>query len=302
VETLPEELRRELSERTRQIEELRRSFDLRVQQEVERRARAQVLLAQQSRLAAMGEVLAAIAHQWRQPLNVLALVVQNLKDADAHGQLNSAYLDTSVQRAMRQIQQMSRTIDEFRRFFQPDESRTEFDAMEAVASVLSLVSAQLSSNGIEVRLTCHTHGRSFARGQEVASCGEKTIRGPRHEFEHVVLSLVDGARVAILERRRVGGVALAAAGRIEFEFRHDAGRALVTVRDNGGAIDEATLARLLEPHATPEGPGRGRGLGLYLARVIVEEHLGGELHACNQDDGVAFTITLPPAAEGEGRG
>jgi len=92
----------------------------------------------------MGEMLGAIAHQWRQPLNALALIVQNLQDAQSFGELNKEYIEHAVQKSMAQIQHMSTTIEDFRNFFRPDRERTTFDAMRAVGEVLSLFAAQLS--------------------------------------------------------------------------------------------------------------------------------------------------------------
>ena len=100
-------------------------------------------MIQQSKLAAMGEMLGAIAHQWRQPLNVVGLIVQRIEDAHAYGKLDKEYLEKMVEKAMAQILRMSKTIDDFRSFYKPDKEKTVFDAMRAVGDVLSLVSAQL---------------------------------------------------------------------------------------------------------------------------------------------------------------
>ena len=272
-----------------------------MREETTRRLRQEMILVQQSKLAAIGEMLGAIAHQWRQPLNVLALVVQNLKDAHAHDQLDQHSIETTVDKAMLQIRHMSRTIEDFRRFFQPDKAVTDFDAMEAVGTVLTLVSAQLASNDIQFRLHCLTHGRTAGRIEEIVSCREKTVRGFRNEFEHVVLNLVENAREAILERRKRERAG-AGTGLLEFLFRTEGGRAMVTLRDNGGGVDEHLLERIFEPFVTTKAATDCSGLGLYLARVIVEEHLHGELRAANEADGAAFTMVLPLAAEASSRG
>ena len=162
--------------------------------------KSEQILVQQSKLAAMGEMLGAIAHQWRQPLNTLGMCVQNINDAFAHGDLDRSFLDRAVRNSMDQIQHMSKTIDDFRNFFQPARERSRFDTMVAVRDVLSLFSAQLLANEIAWTLTCHTHGRPFEQVDSIVECPEKTVEGYRNEFEHVTLNLINNAKDAILPR------------------------------------------------------------------------------------------------------
>lgn len=75
------------------------------------------MLIQQGRLAAMGEMINNIAHQWRQPLNNLGLIVQNMKLMSDMEMLTPEEVDTDVSQAMDVILHMSKTIDDFRNFF-----------------------------------------------------------------------------------------------------------------------------------------------------------------------------------------
>ena len=290
----------EIREKTAQLEELTRHLEQRVHEEVALRSKSEQTLVQQSKLAAMGEMLGAIAHQWRQPLNALGLIVQNLQDAHAYGELNQAYLERMVAASMLQIQHMSTTIDDFRNFFLPDKERTAFDAMQAVGDVLTLFSAQLAASNIDFRLICHTHGKTFSLVEEIAPCPEKMIRGFRNEFEHVIMNLLNNAREAIVERRDRRGLAPEERGLISFEFRKSDRGVRIEVADNGGGIPAEALGRVFEPYFTTKDPAKGTGLGLYMSKMIIEEHMEGTLGVRNVDGGALFTIELPIGEGGEG--
>jgi len=283
-----------LNEKTRQLEDLTRNLEHRVQEEIALRMKNEQILIQQSKLAAMGEMLGAIAHQWRQPLNALGLIVQNLGDAHAFGELNKEYVERNVQKSMSLIQHMSKTIDDFRNFYMPDKEKTAFDAMRAVGDVLTLFSAQLAANDIGYTLTCRTHGKIFENEADIIPCPAKTVRGYRNEFEHVILNLINNAREGILERREQGRPGR---GELVFEFTAENGKVTIGMSDNGSGIPPMNLNRIFEPYFTTKDPSQGTGLGLYMSKVIIEKHMGGAITATNGERGAVFTIELAQADE-----
>jgi len=293
-------LEQRVQERTAELNELTATLAKRVEQETKKRQTNEQILVQQSKLAAMGQMTGAIAHEWRQPLTVLGLVVQNIRDAHANGELDGEYLERSVQKSLLHIRRMSRTIDDFRGFFQPDRERTAFDTMRAVGDVLSLFAAQLAAHGITYRLTCHTHGLVFDDQANITECKEKTVVGFRNEFEHVIMNLINNAREAILERQRLDAPSHDRAsrnepGHIDFDFSVHEGRVILDVRDNGCGIEETLLGRVFDPYVTTKSPTDGMGLGLYMAKVIIEGHMGGAITAANASPGARFTLSLPRA-------
>jgi signal transduction histidine kinase len=247
------------------------------------------LLVQQARHAAVGEALAAIAHQWRQPLNALGLVLQNLRDAFEHGELDRAYLDRALGKARLQLQHLSRTIDDFRSFSQPDRQTTTYPLCELFREVLALYQPQLDSSRVRVELTgC----------QEPA--GPALVHGPRNAFGHAILNLLNNAREAILEQRtRLGllpsGGPVQEPAVIQVLVRQEGDRVHVAIADEGGGIPAELFETLFEPYHSTKGPARGTGLGLYLCKRVVEEHMAGTIRATNGPAGAVFTIELPAA-------
>ncbi len=282
-----EQLEKTVAARTAELEALTGNLREQVENEVALRLKGEQIMLQQSKLAAMGEMLGAIAHQWRQPLNALGLIIQNLQDGYKFGEMTPDKLEHSVRQAMEQIQYMSKTIDDLRNFFKPDKEKTPFDAMQAVSEAIQLVSAQLAAHRIGWRLTCHTHNRSYGPGMKTTpSCTAMVISGYRNEFRHVVLNIIRNAQDAILTKE--------APGQIDLDFYHDDAAIVIRIADNGGGIDTQIIYRIFEPYFTTKGPDKGTGMGLYMSSLIIEQ-MGGRLRAENSDRGAVFVVELPGA-------
>lgn len=290
-----ESLEERIQKRTRLYEELNTNLETQVVEEVGRRQKQEQLLVQQAKLASMGEMLGAIAHQWRQPLNTLGLCVQNIQDSYRFGELNQGYLDTTVGEAMVQIRQMSRTIDDFRDFFKSDKDPTKFDTMVVVGEVFDLFSAQLRVHDIHFVLSCLTHHRSFDRVEEIVPCQAKEIVGYKNEFKHVILNLINNAKEAICERKAKGLMEPHEKGCISVDFFNAGEEIVVSIRDNGIGIPEQLRNRVFEPYFTTKDPGSGTGIGLYLSKIIIEDHMHGRLTVEESKQGADFAITLPAA-------
>jgi signal transduction histidine kinase len=293
-------LEQRVDERTKELADMTENLAAKVEEEIGRRRKNEQILIQQAKLAAMGEMLGAIAHQWRQPLNSLGLCIQNIKDSHSFGELSQDYLDRTVQDSMAQLNHMSRTIDDFRDFFRADKESSPFDVMLTVGEVLTLFSAQLTSHDIGFVLTCGTHQKTFSKVQDIVACSAKITLGCKNEFEHVILNLVNNARDAILERRQLGMMPPAEQGLIAFEFQGTEGVILIRVKDNGCGIPSQMRDRIFEPYFTTKGPDKGSGIGLYLSKIIIEDHLHGKLSVEECEQGASFVMVLPAVEAGLG--
>jgi signal transduction histidine kinase len=286
-----------LAEKSRLLEELNQSLEERVLRETQTRLQKERLLVQHSKMAAMGEMIGAIAHQWRQPLNALSLIVADIKDAHAFGELHGAYIDNSVASALQQIHYMSGTIDDFKNFFKPSKKKTAFNVISAVKDVLSLFSAQLKSSTIKVDITCDCPDGSFSSSEGLPDkdkdcCTKIEFTGYPNEFKQVVLNLVSNARDAIVKRRSDGLYGAEDFGRLGIGLLlDDDGRIVLKVSDDGGGIPRDVIDRVFEPYFTTKAD-TGTGIGLYISKEIIESHMGGKLSVENAGGGAVFTIEL----------
>ena len=257
-----------------QNEELRKAYDdlekeatehMRLADELRQKDR---ILLQQSRLAAMGEMLSSIAHQWRQPLNVVGMYLQQLVMFYDLGQFDREFLRKTSDSAMQQIMHMSKTIDDFRGFFKAGSGTTSFPLHEAVETTLALIRDGCRNSGIELTA-------------EVSDVGEVT--GQFNEFRQALLGIIQNARDVLLERGVRGG-------RIVVTSEVENGRKVVKVTDNAGGISEEILPRIFEPYFSTKGM-QGTGVGLYMAKNLLQ-NMGGEIGVSNTDEGAMFKIVL----------
>jgi PAS domain S-box-containing protein len=230
------------------------------------------LLIQQSRLAAMGQMLNNIAHQWRQPLNSLAILLANVEDAQAYGELDAAYLRRQVETGHALIERMSGTIEDFRRFFLPNREPQVFRASAAVRDALAIVGPAFAQEGIEIVLDVRD---------------DPPVRGFANEYTQVVLNLLGNAKDAVEARGRGDG-------KVVLIVDREGTRARLLVRDNGGGIPDAVLPRIFEPYFSTRV--RGTGIGLYMSRMIVATNMAGTIEARNTDAGAEVVVRVPALA------
>jgi signal transduction histidine kinase len=270
------ELEEALAQREKAEDNLRRlNADLedRVASEVVKNREKDRIMAHQARLAAMGEMLSNISHQWRQPLNNVSLIVQNLLLEFETGALNSESCRDYVTTCMRSVTYMSRTIDNFRAFYQPDQHQQLFELYPAIADTISLVKDDLEFHGIAI--------------ETVKEC-DSFINGYKNEFSQVLLNIIVNAKEVLLLRQPLSP-------RVKIICSHKSDSALVTFKDNGGGIPSEILEKIFDPYFTTKFMSQGTGMGLYISKMIIEKHMGGRILIANDAAGAEVTIELPLA-------
>jgi hypothetical protein len=257
------------AEKRQELEELNKSLEVRIIQGVgELRQKDQLLIM--SRIAAMGEMLGNIAHQWRQPFNVLGLLVQDLGLSYESGEFSKELLDTNIGKVMEILLQLSQTIDDFSNFATPDKEKTLFKVDRVIVKTISLIEESFRNNHIAI---------------DISSSDDPQINGYPHEYAQVLLNILMNARDAFLESRKDNA-------RVAVCAWKENGRSVVTITDNAGGIKTDILGKIFEPYFTTKDLGKGTGVGLFLAKTIIEKNMGGRLSASNTGDGVELRIEV----------
>jgi len=268
-----EELEEEIAEREAaqaNLEELNHTLEARINEAVsELRLKDQTLI-QQGRLAAMGEMINNIAHQWRQPLNNVGLIIQNMLFSYDSGAISHDEFARETKKAMDVIMQMSQTIDDFRNFFRKDKQKSGFIVSKVVRKTLEFVSSALENHNIQVE---------FEEDEDV------TTIGYQNEYAQVLLNILSNTREACIERNT-------SRPRVTIRVTSENGSSVVYIRDNCGGIEDDILPKIFDPYFTTRSPDRGTGIGLYMSKVIIEQNMGGHLTARNTDEGVEFRIEV----------
>jgi hypothetical protein len=259
-----------LALKQQQLEELNRSLEQRVKQAVDDLRQKDQLLIQQSRQAAMGEMINNIAHQWRQPLNNIGLIIQNLQLEYEAGEMDSGQMAAEVGSAMDVIAHMSRTIDDFRNFFHQDKDRQPFVVNQVVARSLDFLLPGLKNSGIDVE--CREEPNVTANGY------------PR-EYMQALINILNNARDVLLERKTPRPM-------IRIAIFRENMRSVVTIHDNAGGIGDDVLPKIFDPYFTTKEQGKGTGIGLYMSKTIIEKNIDGSLTVRNIDGGAEFRIEV----------
>ena len=257
----------DLADKQHILELLNQTLEERIETAVNELRQKDQALIQQNRLAAMGEMISNIAHQWRQPLNLIGLIVQGLPESK---DLSQAQLDHEVERIMDVVMHMSQTIDDFRYFFRQDKQKIQFTANQAVAKTVEFISPGLNSKNILISITEQP---------------EVSIFGYSNEYGQVLLNILSNSK-DVLEERKV------AEPRIYISISREDDRSVVTITDNGGGISLDVIPKIFDPYFTTKDKSQGTGIGLYMSKIIIEQNMGGSLTAHNTECGAAFRIEI----------
>ncbi len=237
-------------------------------------------LIQQSRFAQMGEMISMIAHQWRQPLSVIASTIaamqtkielENIKSLSKQKtQQDSTYLLNHFNKINNNIQYMSQTINDFRNFFKPNKNSTDFYLSDALRRVLSMLEHSFISKNIEIKL-------NFDELEPIHSYENEVIQ--------VLLNLLKNSEDALDENKTINP-------KIEIIITKENDTQLVKIIDNAGGIPKNLLDKIFDPYFSTKSKN-GTGLGLYMSKTIIQDHCHGKLTATNIKDGASFVIKLP---------
>ncbi|MEI6259844.1 MAG: ATP-binding protein [Deltaproteobacteria bacterium] len=258
-----------------QLEEFNLTLEKRIQEAVAELRQKDQIMINQSRLAAMGEMIGNIAHQWRQPLNALGLLIYNIKDAFQFNTLNAEYLDQAVADGNRMVQNMSTTISDFSNFFRPDKEFVAFSATKQIRAAILLVESSYKNSDIAIHLDAPN---------------DLELMGFPNEYSQVLLNLLSNAKEAVLGRNQLHQQL---SRRVEIRLTERDGYGCVTVADNGGGISALILDMIFDPYFSTKD--RGSGIGLYMSKMIIERNMYGSITARNIEEGAEFTVCTPLA-------
>jgi signal transduction histidine kinase len=266
---LVQERTAELTAKQSQLEAINLSLQQRVDETVAELRQRDKAMISQSRQAAMGEMIGNIAHQWRQPLNALAVLLVNIQQAEQYNELTADYLADCVKDGSKLIQKMSTTINDFSNFFIPDKEALLFSAIDQINSAVSLLRAAFAHQNISIALEIDN---------------DLMLTGFPNEYSQVLLNLLSNAKDAI---KGCDGVE----GKVFIRLYEHEGFGCVSVSDNGGGIDPEVIDKIFEPYFSTKN--MGTGIGLYMSKMILEKSMNGTIEAYNIEGGAEFTVRTP---------
>jgi signal transduction histidine kinase len=266
------------------IESRTKEIDNEIDRKVKKYKEQNQIMFQQARLASMGEMIGNIAHQWRQPLNALTLLIQSFGIKSSTGKLTQDFIDQQVDEGLRLAVNMSNTIEDFRHFFSPSKKREYFSVKRAINDALDMSEFFRKDEKINIILDCKNEIR---------------VNGYSNEFSQVILNFINNARDNFKIKKIDYEKKIFINVEIDLENKP---HAVIKFIDNGGGIDENIIDRIFEPYFTTKHKSTGTGIGLYMSKQIIETQMLGFVSVKNimkKEDTktnikcAEFTISIP---------
>lgn len=260
----------ELNAVNKNLKVLNDNLEHEVQKEVKENRVKDLLLLQQSRHAQMGEMITMIAHQWRQPLSSISAIVGFIQVKKSLGEFDEEDFDEELEKISSCTQHLSKTIKDFREFFKEDKKESDITLGEVINSALEIVAPLLRTENIAVNIQCHSNNK---------------ISTYPNELKQVILNLIKNSQDAFMDLGTKDALIL-------IKTYENEQYCFLEIHDNAGGIPEDILSKIFEPYFTTKGELNGTGLGLYMSKMIINDHCKGHIHASNIDGGACITLQL----------
>ena len=232
-------------------------------------------LIQQSKLAEMGEMIGAVAHQWNEPLVELSAIIQDVEMAFYNEELDDETIKLFVKDSMLQIQYMSKTLKDFRNFLKPSTQKRSFSVKTAIGEVTELLGRQIYYSNINLFVNFNPKE------------GEISAYGYENEFKQVLLNIINNAKKKIISKFK----GTENIGIITINVYANPKTTIVQIIDDAGSIEPSIIDHVFDPYFST-APG-GTGLGLYMAKVMIEDKMNGRISVANGENSAIFSIEIP---------
>ena len=263
---------------------INQTLEKRVEEEVHKNREKDKHILHQSRLAQMGEMISMIAHQWRQPLGSISTIAASIRLKIALNRLewnteeertrSTLFLEDSMERIESYVKFLTHTIDDFRNFFKPNKQKESVTLPQLISKTLEIIGKTLEINGITLNVQTYENEPVFTYANEVTQ---------------VILNILKNAEDVLKERKTEEP-------HIDIRIQKEEEWETILIEDNAGGISPEILEHIFEPYFSTKSEKNGSGLGLYMSKIIIEEHCKGEMLVKNGTMGAQFIIKLHGAS------
>ena len=261
-----------------EIKELNNNLKSKINEEVIKNHKKDLQLFSQSKMAAMGEMLENIAHQWRQPLSVISTASSGIKIKNEMNMLEEGDIDSTMENISISVEHLSQTINDFRDFFKTNKKKNKFLITSTFKKTFKLTISQFKNANISI----------------IKNIKEVYLFGFENELIHVLINIINNARDELIKKEQNAKLILIDT------IVADQGLEII-IKDNAGGIPSDIIDNIFASHFTTKQDSNGTGIGLYMSKMIIEEHMNGTIEASNKEFiyennshvGAQFKICLP---------
>ena len=234
------------------IEKMFNNYRRNIKKEMDNTLEKERLLIQQSKMAVMGEMIGNIAHQWKQPLSTISTISTGIKIQNEMDCLKDTDLTLGMDNINNSVQYLSQTIDDFRNFFKPDKTKTNFNISDVIENTIKLMGSQFKNNNIEL----------------IKNINNVELYGYNNELLQVLINILKNAKDELIKldtnKRRI----------IFIDTYTDKSNLIIKIRDNANGIPSDIIEKIFDPYFTTKENDEGTGIGLYMCKQIIDGMTG----------------------------
>ncbi len=240
------------------------------------------MLIIQSKVAAVGEMLGNISHQWRQPLSIISTYSTGLKlRLEIEGALSKEDISDSMENINKQVQYLSKTIDDFRNFFKGDTNDIQEISLQDTFSKLEQLTKDSLHNNF-IKYTTKIEDITFKLNENL--------------FIQALINIYNNAKDAMVYNKEDSDdrFLFVEAKVINEELE-------ILIKDTGQGIPLNIMEKIFDPYFTTKHSSIGTGIGLYMTNQIITKQFHGQITVSNIEiensdkilSGAEFKIILP---------
>ena len=264
--------------KTKQLELLNDELKDKVELEVDKNRRKDQMLFSQSKMAAMGEMIGNIAHQWRQPLSTISTLASGNCVKIDFNLVEQHEIKEDFIKIVESTKHLSETIEDFRNFFMENKAVEKFSLIDLINKNLTLIGSSLQNNYITV----------------IKNFNDVEVTGIKNELLQATINIINNSKDILLPKEEGQRF-------IVIDIFKDETNAYMIFKDSGGGIHEDIIKKIFEPYFTTKERINGTGIGLYMTKEIIVNHMHGELEVSNEEfvideiiyKGACFKISIP---------
>ena len=250
--------------------EYKNSLEQQVQIQVNELRLKDKILAQQSKMASMGEMLDIIAHQWKQPLNIISMKSELICMFDKDTKtVNQDEVLECKDEIHHQIDHLLSTLSEFRNFFRMDYNIEKVNLKSILDSIALLLKDELLKNLITL---------------ELIYSDDLFVLANENDIKHLIINLINNSKEEMLEANIKNKIITIECIKVDEKIE-------ITLKDRGRGIPQNIIDNIFDVHFTTKEKNGGTGIGLYMCKEIVRKY-NGKINVSNYKYGAVFKIVL----------